>query len=125
MGRNPGRKAVLARLFAFIFGLFPLCFRHEIGDLHDFVERVRGDDLGIVIEVRVNVRRRAHVAVTEPFLDLLHRYAVGEHQRRAGVAQIVKAYRSQPVLLQKPPKRLDGTFWFKEFPISLTKTNTG
>ena len=120
-----GEKSFLASVFALILTLFPLRFRQIIGDLEHLVERVRGDDFGIIVEVRVNIRRRSDVGVPEPFLDLLHRYAVGEHQRRAGVAQIVKAYRSQPVLLQKPPKRLDGTFWFKEFPISLTKTNTG
>ena len=58
---------------------------------------------------------RSDVAVTEPFLYLLHRYAVGEHQRRAGVAQVVKTYLPQPVLFQKPPERFGDPVRFKKF----------
>ena len=94
--------------------LFPLRFRQIIGDLEHLVERVRGDDFGIVIEVRVNIRRRSNVGMPEPFLDLLHRHAVGEHQRRAGVPQIVKADLPQSVLLQEPPERFGDPVRFKE-----------
>ena len=50
-----------------------------------------GFEFALRVKVGINVARCAYIAVTEPFLYLLHRYAVGEHQRRAGVPQIVKA----------------------------------
>ena len=43
---------------------------------------------------------RAHIAVPEPFLDLLERYAVGEQERCAGVAQVVKRICLNGVLLR-------------------------
>ena len=49
-------------------------FRQVQNAVHD----VGRTDLGVEVEVAVDVRRRAHVAVTEPFLNLFHRYAVGE-----------------------------------------------
>lgn len=41
-------------------------------------------------------------AVPQPFLNLLHGYAVHHHQASAAVAQIVKADVLQPVLGQQP-----------------------
>ena len=41
---------------------------------------VRRVELGAIIQVRVDVGRGGKVAVSQPFLDLLHRYAVGQHQ---------------------------------------------
>ena len=49
----------------------------------------------------VNIRRRAHIAMSEPFLDLLHRYALGEEHRGAGMAKIVEADLLQVMLLQQ------------------------
>lgn len=42
-------------------------------------------DLGLVIQMAVNIRRRADVAVAQPFLDLLHGHVVGKQQRGAAV----------------------------------------
>ena len=41
-------------------------------------------------------------AVPQPFLNLLHRYAVHHHQAGAAVAQIVETDVLQPVLGQQP-----------------------
>ena len=41
------------------------------------------------------------VAVTEPFLDLFHRDAVGEQQRRAAMPEIVETDMPQPILVQQ------------------------
>ena len=49
-----------------------VCFRHSI-------------------EVAIDIRRGTHIAMSEPFLDLLHRHALGEEHRGAGVAKIVEA----------------------------------
>ena len=49
----------------------------------------------------VNVRRRGEVAVAEPFLNLLHGYSAGEHQRSAGVPEIVEPDPPHTVLLQE------------------------
>ncbi len=43
------------------------------------------------IEVAVNVGGGAHIAVAEPFLDLLHWNALRKEHRGAGVAQIVES----------------------------------
>ena len=53
------------------------------------------------IEVAVDIRRGAHIAMSEPFLDLLHWHAPGEKHRGAGVAKIVEADLLQIMLLQK------------------------
>ena len=53
------------------------------------------------IEVAVDIGGCAHIAMSEPFLDLLHRYALCEKHRGAGVAQIVEAYLLQVMLLQQ------------------------
>ena len=57
--------------------------------------------LGDGIEVAIDIRRSAHIAMSEPFLDLHHRYALGEEHRGAGVAQIVEADLLQVMLLQQ------------------------
>ena len=62
-----------------------VCFRHSI-------------------KVAIDIRRGAHIAMSEPFLDLLHRYALGEEHRGAGVAQIVEADFLQIMLFQKLPE---------------------
>ena len=53
------------------------------------------------IEVAIDIRRGAHIAMSEPFLDLLHRHALGEEHRGAGVAKIVEADLLQVMLLQQ------------------------
>ena len=44
--------------------------------------------------------------VPQPFLNLLHRYAVHHHQAGAAVAQIVETDMLQPILGQQPIKVL-------------------
>ena len=39
------------------------------------------------IEVAIDICRCAHVAMSEPFLDLLHWHALGKKHRGAGVAK--------------------------------------
>ena len=53
------------------------------------------------IEVAVDIRRGARVTVSEPFLDLLHRHALCEKHRGAGVAKVVEADLLQVMLLQQ------------------------
>ena len=48
----------------------------------------------------VNIRRRADITVTEPFLNLIHRDIIGKEQRCAAVSEIVKANVAQTVTLQ-------------------------
>jgi len=53
------------------------------------------------IKVAVEICGCTHIAISEPFLDLLHRHALGEDHRGAGVAKIVEADLLQVMLLQK------------------------
>jgi hypothetical protein len=71
--------------------LLPQCLTH------------RGAGFGFAygIEVALDVGGGAHIAVLEPFLDLLHGYTLGEERRGAGVAQVVEADLLQIMLLQK------------------------
>ena len=46
----------------------------------DIVHYICRGDLGLVIQMAVNIRRRANIAVTEPFLDLLQRHIVCQKQ---------------------------------------------
>ena len=45
----------------------------------------RRGEFGVVIQVRVDVCRRAEIAVPQPLLNLLHRDAVGQQKAGAGV----------------------------------------
>ncbi len=45
-----------------------------------------------VVQMGVVVRCGRKVAVSQPFLNLFERYAVGEQERNTGVAQIVKEH---------------------------------
>ena len=49
----------------------------------------------------INIGCGREVAVTEPLLDLLHRDAVGEQQRRAAMPEIVETDMPQAVLIQQ------------------------
>ena len=59
-------------------------------------------ELGIVIQMRVNIGRGGKVAVPEPFLNLLHGYAVGEKKRGAAMTQIMKANPAKPMTFENP-----------------------
>ena len=56
----------------------------------------------MVIQVRVDVRRRAEIAVSQPFLNLLHRDTVGQQEAGAGVPKIMQTDDAQVVLLENP-----------------------
>ena len=58
-----------------------LGFRQGQNVVHDVCRR----KLGLIIQVTVDVRRGADVAVTQPFLDLLHGNIVGQQQRGAAM----------------------------------------
>ena len=66
-----------------------------------FTHRRAGVRFGDSIEVAVDIGGGAHVAMSEPFLDLLHRYALCKEHRGAGVAKIVEADLLQVMLLQQ------------------------
>ena len=59
-----------------------------------------GVRLGDGIKVAIDVGGGAHVAMSEPFLDLLHRHTLCEKHRGAGVAKIVEAHLFQLMLFQ-------------------------
>ena len=52
----------------------------------------------------INICGGAHIAMSEPFLDLLHGHALCEEHRGAGVAKIVEADLLQIMLLQQLPE---------------------
>ena len=54
------------------------------------------------IEVAINIRGGAHIAMSEPFLDLLHGHTLCKEHRGAGVAKIVEADLLQFSLSLKP-----------------------
>lgn len=51
----------------------------------DIVHYICRGDLGLVIQMAVNIRRRADVAVAQPLLDLLQRHIVGQQQAGAAM----------------------------------------
>ena len=56
----------------------------------DIVHHICGRKLGFVVQMTVDVRRGADVAVSEPLLNLLHGHVVGQQQRGAAVPEIVE-----------------------------------
>ncbi len=46
----------------------------------DIVHYICRGDLGLIIQMAVNIRRRANIAVTQPLLDLLQRHIVCQKQ---------------------------------------------
>ena len=46
----------------------------------EIVHYICRGDLGLVIQMAVNIRRRADIAVTQPLLDLLQRHIVRQKQ---------------------------------------------
>ena len=57
-----------------------------------FTHRGAGFGFAYGIKVAVDVGGGAHITMPEPFLDLLHRHALGKQYRCTGVAQVVEAY---------------------------------
>ena len=53
------------------------------------------------IEVAVDIGSGTHIAMSEPFLDLLHWHALCKKHRGAGVAKIVEADLLQVMLFQQ------------------------
>ena len=66
-----------------------------------FHHRLCRRELGSIIEVGVNIGGGGEVAVTQPFLNLLHGNAVCQKKAGAAMAQIVEADRTQTVFLQQ------------------------
>lgn len=54
--------------------------------------------------MRVDIRCRAEIAVSEPLLNLLERDVVRQQERGAAVPQIVEANVPKPILLQHSPE---------------------
>ena len=52
----------------------------------NIVHNVCGRKLGLIVQMAVDVRRGADVAVTQPFLDLLHGNIVGQPAARRSYA---------------------------------------
>ena len=48
-------------------------------------------ELGMVVKVRVDVRCGAEITVSQPFLDLLHRNAVGQQKAGTAVSKVVQS----------------------------------
>ena len=64
------------------------------------IEQSCRSTLRLSCRVSVDIHRGAHIAMSEPFLDLLHWHALGEEYRGAGVAKIVEADLLQVMLLK-------------------------
>ena len=62
----------------------------------------------------IDIRRGAHVTMSEPFLDLLHGHALCKEHRGAGVAKIVEADLLQVMLLQKLSEVFGDEVWIVE-----------
>ena len=62
---------------------------------------VRRRELGIIVQMRVDVGCRGEITVTKPLLNLLHRYTVGQKQRSAAVTEVVIADLAEPVFLKE------------------------
>ena len=73
--------------------------------------RLRRGKLRRVIQMGVDVRRGRKVAVPQPLLNLLERYAVGQQERSTGVPQIVKPHPRQAVLLHEIRERDGQPVW--------------
>ena len=67
----------------------------------DIVHYICRGDLGLVIQVSVDIRRGGKVAVPQPLLNVFEGDAVGQQQAGTAVTQIVKAHPAQAVTLQE------------------------
>ena len=70
----------------------------------------------MVIQVRVDVRRRAEIAVPQPLLDLLHRDTVGQQEAGAGVPKIMQTDDAQVVLFENPLEAVRQRVRLQPFP---------
>ena len=68
---------------------------------------LRRGQLGIVVQMCVDVGCCGEVAVPQPLLNLLHRHAARQHHARAAVPEIVKSDGTQPFALQQLVHRID------------------
>ena len=65
------------QIFGFAGSFFTLKLRHASErTTHSREHRISGVELGIVVQMSINISRSAEIGVTEPFLNLLHRYTV-------------------------------------------------
>ena len=71
---------------------------------------------GSRIKVRIDVGRRAEIAVPQPLLNLFERHTMRQQQRCAAVAQVVKADMPQVVLLQRFAEAAGKICWANPFP---------
>ena len=55
-------------------------------------------ELGRIVKMGINIGCRAEIAMPQPFLDLLQRHAVGQHQ--AGAAMVEDFYDENVVFLR-------------------------
>ena len=102
--RPPLKNLCVSRLFGVCLGnlqeLSLPAWAFTVRKDKNIVHNIRGSDLRFVVQMTVNIRRRADVTVTEPFLNLLHRYVIGKQQRRAAVPEIVKPNVPQTISFQ-------------------------
>ena len=70
----------------------------------------------MVIQVRVDIRRRAEIAVPQPLLNLLHRDAVGQQKTGAGVPKIMQTDDAQVVLFKNPLEAVRQRVRLQPFP---------
>ena len=66
--------------------------------------------------MRIDVGRRAEIAVPQPLLNLFERHTMRQQQRCAAVAQVVKADMPQVVLLQRFAEAAGKICWANPFP---------
>ena len=59
--------------------------------------RLRRRELGTVIQMRIDVGGGGEIAVTQPFLNLLHGNVIEQKQAGAGVAEVMEANGAHPV----------------------------
>lgn len=80
------------------FGDFPFTFKTPaLRQSKPCLHRLRRGDLGLVIQVGVDVRRGGKVAVAQPLLNMLEGNAVSQQQVGAAVTQIVKTHPALPL----------------------------
>ena len=79
----------------------PLLYGVRFGQCQCVCHRPGAQVLGLRIQMRVDIRRGRNIAVTQPLLNLLHRYALFQQQAGTGVAQIVESDPAQTILFQQ------------------------
>ena len=79
----------------------PLLYGLRFGECQRVCHRSGTQVLGLRIQMRVDIRRGRNIAVAQPLLNLLHRYALFQQQAGAGVAQIMEADPAQTIFFQK------------------------